>query len=394
MALWTLLSALGLLLVAMRQFQFYRHLNLLKNVRLLPGANYPRVSLIVPACNEATTIGPALTSLLALDYPNFEVIVVDDRSTDSTAEVLLGLAQTHPQLRVLQVRELPKGWLGKVHAQHVALQEATGEWLLFTDADVHYAKDTLKKALTHCVQENLDFLTLVPHINAQGIGLKMCMTQFLIAGSMGIDIPKVKDVRRREAIGCGAFNLAKASAYRATPGVEWLKMEVIDDGGFAFMMKTHGARSDILGGLDELKLEWYPTVGGYIRGLEKNSFSIFQYSVTAVLSFSFFVLAWHFGIALAPFLAPIWTLVPLFVCYLIFQVSNYLLVKKLSDYSAIVLLALPFSVLLSLYVTWRSMILFLWRGGVQWRQTFYGKEELYKNQRLKLMDFFFLKKFS
>lgn len=355
---------------------------------------YPRVSLIVPASNEERTIGPALSSLLAMDYPNFEVIAVNDRSQDRTGEVLDGLQKRHKNLRVIHVSTLPEGWLGKVHAQHVALREVTGEWILFTDADVHYGKETLKKALHYCEDNQLEFLTLIPHISAQSPVLKVCMSQFLVAGSLGIDIPKIRRTDRREAIGCGAFNLAKRSAYERTPGIEWLRMEVIDDGGFAYMMKSIGAKSDILSGLGELQLEWYPTVKAYVHGLEKNSFSIFQYRLSAVVVFSILLWAWIGGLLVAPWCAPAWVLALLAAAYVLYQASNYCLLRKLSDFPMYVLAFLPLVLGLSLYVTWRSTVLFLWRGGIYWRGTFYDKKNLKAHQRLRLLDFLFLKKFS
>lgn len=391
---YTLLSTIGLILITLRQVLFTRHLSLIKNVRVAPKALFPRISLVVPACNEEKTIGAALGSLLAIEYPDFEVIVVNDRSTDATGEVLAELQRNHSHLRVITVKELPEGWLGKVYAQHLALKAASGDWYLFTDADVHYGKDTLKKALQYCGDNQLDFLTLIPQITAKSAALKICMAQFLVAGSLGIDIPKVRRTDRREAIGCGAFNLAKAEAYRRTPGLEWLRMEVIDDGGFAFMMKSHGAKCDILSGLDELKLEWYPTVKAYIHGLEKNTFSIFQYSVSAVVLFSAFIWLWLGGLLLAPWLAPAGVLVALVVAYTGYQVSNYFLFKRLSDFPPYVLLFLPFVLGLTLYVTWRSMVLFHWRGGIYWRGTFYDKKNLKANQRLRLLNFVFLKRFS
>src|SRR5205085_3710499 len=110
----------------------------------------PRVSIVVPACNEEADIEEALTSLLALDYANYEVIAVDDRSTDRTGEIMDRVASrpaTRGLLRVIHVRDLPPGWLGKTHAMWTAGQQATGDWLLFTDADVVFKPDSIRRAL-------------------------------------------------------------------------------------------------------------------------------------------------------------------------------------------------------------------------------------------------------
>ncbi|MEK7768052.1 MAG: glycosyltransferase family A protein, partial [bacterium] len=110
-------------------------------------AAWPRLSVLVPACNEADTLEPALETLLRSDYPDLEVILVDDRSTDGTGAVVDRLAARDARIVPVHVAALPPGWLGKVHAMHVALPHATGEWLLFSDADVHAAPDTIRRAV-------------------------------------------------------------------------------------------------------------------------------------------------------------------------------------------------------------------------------------------------------
>ena len=103
----------------------------------------PRVSIIVPACNEAADIEATLTRLLALEYDNYEVIAVDDRSSDQTGEIMERIAAAAPpgRLKVIRIAELPAGWMGKPHAMWSASNQATGDWLLFTDADVLFKPD-------------------------------------------------------------------------------------------------------------------------------------------------------------------------------------------------------------------------------------------------------------
>ena len=110
----------------------------------------PRVSIIVPARNEEEHIGPALTALLNLDYDNYEVIAVNDRSIDRTGEVMDRIASTPEArgcLKIIHIAELPQGWLGKAHAMWSAANHATGDWLLFTDADIHMSPDLVARAL-------------------------------------------------------------------------------------------------------------------------------------------------------------------------------------------------------------------------------------------------------
>ena len=125
----------------------------------------PTLSVLVPACNEASTLERAMQSLLAMDYPRLEIIAVNDRSTDGTGELLERLAAANPRLRVRHVTALPSGWLGKNHALHIASQEATGDWLLFTDADVVYTPDALLRAVSYARRVGADHLVVSPRID-------------------------------------------------------------------------------------------------------------------------------------------------------------------------------------------------------------------------------------
>jgi len=139
-------------------------------------AGNPRVSIIVPARNEEAEIESALRSLLTLDYDNYEVIAVNDRSTDRTGEIMENIARdlynsksvqkvpTNVLLRVIHHIELPAGWLGKTHAMWTAANQATGEWLLFTDADVKFKPDSLRRALAYAESAPADHLVLFPRM--------------------------------------------------------------------------------------------------------------------------------------------------------------------------------------------------------------------------------------
>src|ERR1700693_4382257 len=112
---------------------------------LEPPAVWPKVSIIVPARDEAEKIEAAMRSKLAIDYPDFELLAVDDRSQDQTGAILDRLAAEDPRLCVIHLTSLPEDWLGKSHAMQVAASHAQGEFVLFTDADVFFSPDLLRK---------------------------------------------------------------------------------------------------------------------------------------------------------------------------------------------------------------------------------------------------------
>jgi cellulose synthase/poly-beta-1,6-N-acetylglucosamine synthase-like glycosyltransferase len=127
------------------------------------GTPLPRVSIVVAARNEAAMIESAVRSLLTIDYPDYELIVVDDRSEDATGEILERLkAEIGTRLVAVHVRELPAGWLGKTHAMWRAAREATGEWILFSDADVVHAPQALRRAVHYAEQERAGHMVLFP----------------------------------------------------------------------------------------------------------------------------------------------------------------------------------------------------------------------------------------
>ena len=127
----------------------------------LPTALLSTFDVLVPTCNEEETIGKALEGLRAQRYPNLEIIVVNDRSTDRTGEIVDRIAATDDRVQAIHIEHLPDGWLGKVHALHIASQHATGEWMLFTDADIHFSATCLEAAVQYCVKEDLDHLSLL-----------------------------------------------------------------------------------------------------------------------------------------------------------------------------------------------------------------------------------------
>ncbi|HVG46286.1 MAG TPA: glycosyltransferase, partial [Longimicrobium sp.] len=155
-----------------------REIPRLGDVPPLGDAEMPAISIVVAARNEARGIEGAMRSLLAQDAPRLEVVVVDDRSDDATGAILDRFARDEPRLRVVHVTELPAGWLGKNHALWLGAGSATGELLLFTDADVVIEPLALRRAVGAMVAGGLDHLTASPSIERPSLLFEMFIGVF------------------------------------------------------------------------------------------------------------------------------------------------------------------------------------------------------------------------
>jgi glycosyltransferase involved in cell wall biosynthesis len=194
---------------------------------------WPRLSVVIPACDEATSLESAVTTLLQQDYPDLEIILVDDRSTDGTAEIIERLAREDPRIRAVHVETLPQGWLGKVHALHCGVEQASGDWLLFTDADVHFAAGTLRRAVAFVLHQQVDHLTLIPRTIQKSFWLELAVNTFGLLFFITTRAASVNRPDSKAFVGIGAFNLVNARRFHRTAGFEWLRLEPGDDVGLA-----------------------------------------------------------------------------------------------------------------------------------------------------------------
>ncbi len=242
----------------------------------------PLVSIIVPACNEEKNIEKSLLSFFAQNYENLEIVVINDRSTDNTAGVLKRLKARFPQLRVHTITDLPEGWIGKSHALASGAALASGEYLLFTDADVILEETTIARAVGHMNANQLDHLTLMFKNMTRGWLLNSLILDSGL-GLLFIFRPwLVRKNGNRCFVGIGAFNMVKRSVYREIGGHAGIKMHPIDDMMLGKMIKEHGFFQDCLLAYDFVKIPWYDSVSGMVKGLEKNMFAVLHYRIVLV----------------------------------------------------------------------------------------------------------------
>ena len=351
---------------------------------------WPLLSVIIPACNEAANIDAAVASLLRQDYPSFEIILVDDRSTDGTGEIIDRLALREPRIRALHVTALPEGWLGKVHALDRGVESAKGEWLLFTDADVQFAAGTLRRAVGWAAVNGIDHLALAPLAVQQSFLLDIVVHAFMLLFLIGTRAAGINRPNSRSFAGVGAFNLVRRTAFQRTPGFQWLRLEPCDDVGLGLMVKRTGGRSFFAFAQQHLTVAWYPSVAAMFKGLEKNLFGSsanYRWWMTAINIFGISALA------AAPPLA----------AFVGVSESRALLLNAglgaLALHWAFALSATSqgwrsrFSLLLApvgLLVIGAMMVRATWKclaqGAIDWRGTRYPLEQLRAGQRVKLLS--------
>ncbi len=244
---------------------------------LLASEERPPVSIIVPARNEERNIHRCVSSLLAQDYENFEVIVVDDGSTDNTGKILDDLAATHPngqRLWVLRVRDLPAGWAGKPHALHRGVQEANGSWLLFTDADTWHEPDTLSSALTQALAERADLFTLGSAQQLPGFWNKVLMPVAFMGVSMLYPPRLVNDPHSPVAVANGQFLLIRRAVYEMVGGYARrdLRYTLLDDRDLARVVKDNGFKLRFVDGRGLVHVQMYHSFSEIWSGWRKNAF--------------------------------------------------------------------------------------------------------------------------
>ena len=341
---------------------------------------WPKVSVVVPARDEAERIEEALRSLARMDYPEFEVIAVDDRSGDATGTIMDRIAAEEPRVQALHVASLPEGWLGKCHAMHMGARRATGNILLFTDGDVVFSPDTLRLAVRYLEGRRLDHLALMPGIIPGGYWEDAFKIYFAMVFLWGLRAWAVDSPSKDLYVGIGAFNLVRRSAYEGIGGHGTLRLEVADDLMLGKRIKQAGYRQEALFATSHLRLRWLEGVRGIVRGLEKNGFAAIGYS----LPFLFLVTAIVVCFYVVPYAGILFfrdARVAGYVASLLLMHGTYGNFASYHRNGWLMAPALPVTAFLYLFTIWRSAVITLGRKGVVWRDTFYPLEVLKADPR-------------
>ncbi|TVY06860.1 glycosyltransferase [Paenibacillus cremeus] len=344
----------------------------------------PLVSVIVAAKEEESSITETVQHLLGQTYPRLEIIAVNDRSQDTTGRKLdelrrwsLGRDGIDIPLRIIHITSLPSGWLGKNHALYQGYLQARGKYLLFTDADVRFEPETVADAVHFMQGQQADHLTLAPRMVAKGFWLKAFVQYFFFSFSLFIRPWRANDdFQQRHGMGIGAFNLITRHAYERIGTHQAIALRPDDDLQLGRLVKQAMLRQRLASGMHHLAVEWYRSVPEAMRGLEKNTFSGFHYSLTlAALG-----VIGQLAMFLFPFIgmvaAPGWTSLVFLLDIALMLTVYWMLIRSMTGRTGIEWIVFPFSVGLLTYIVIRSVWLTLRQGGIYWRGTFYSLKEL------------------
>jgi hypothetical protein len=335
----------------------------------------PPVSILFAARDEADKLPHALDTFLALDYPRYEVVAVDDRSADATGSILASSERKDSRLKPVRVDSLPSGWLGKPHALQQAYEHSSGDWLIFTDADVHFAPDLVRRAVAMARQKGWDHMTLLGAPKMFTVGEKIAMTFFGLALVVGTRPWSATDPRSRGYAGVGAFQLVRRSAYEKMGTHRRLAMEVIDDMKLGKLMKESGAGSGAAKAGFGVSVHWHAGVGNMIRGTTKNFFAAsgFKLRLTALQVFGLLLMCVFPALAL-PF-AHGWARVFAGIAVAVPLVIEGMVAREFKTSPAWAV-TYPIGAMIFAWMLTRSAIVTLWQGGIVWRGTFYPLDDL------------------
>lgn len=341
-------------------------------------APWPSLSVVIATRNEGHRLVSALSSLRRSDYPALEIIVVDDRSSDGTPAALAELARLDPRIVPVRVDELPPRWLGKLNALARGLERARGEWVLLTDADVHLAPDALHRAIGHCERHGFDHLAVIPELESAGlvVDATVCnVMRFIVA--VGAHRHAIEDPRRRASVGVGAFNLLRRRALAQSPGLEHLRMEVLDDAALGQMLKRSGARSTLAFGAGTVRIQLYASLRDLLRGTDRAGIAgLGRYRVGRLVVSALLLGLVELGPLLGPALAPTpWVLALGGLGLAMAVLSTWPTARLLGARRLPALLVLLGATIVT-YAYLRSAWVTVARGGMVWRDTVYRLDEL------------------
>ena len=292
----------------------------------------PLVSVLIPARDEEENIECCVRAILEQTYPNLEVVVVDDRSVDRTAEIVRALAAEDPRVRLIQMTELPDGWTGKCNGLWTAAQQARGEFLLFIDADTLQEPENLAVCMHAMIEQQVDMLSLVPKMRNESFWEHVVQPLAGICLMVWYPFHRVNDPNHPSSFGNGQYILIRRTAYDAIGGHREVRTELVEDIHLARAIKRHGLRLLVAVAPDISSTRMYTSLGRIIRGWGRIYFaaldkSFWRLAVSMLMLLVFSASAYViFGVTLGCLLGGVrshfvWTLFGMSIGHLVFKFS-------------------------------------------------------------------------
>lgn len=295
----------GILLIAWLHNQY--HLDIVVEPAS-PPLDAPLISVCIPARNEERNIGACVNALLAQDYPNLEVIVLDDRSSDATPMIMAEIASQDSRLHPISGSDLPKGWAGKPHALFQAAAQARGEWLCLVDADTTLLPGSLSSCYSKAFETDADMFTIMTFQVLGSFWEKVVMPLVITALSVGFSPRKINDPNQRDAIANGQFILIRRSTYVAIGGYESVKNSIVEDKALAERVKWNGYRLIVADGMSVVRTRMYTSLAERWEGWTKNIY-LGLHDQPSLLMLGLFG---GFVLLVAAIFLPIWPLLGIF----------------------------------------------------------------------------------
>ncbi|MBA61717.1 MAG: hypothetical protein CMJ76_05060 [Planctomycetaceae bacterium] len=359
---------------ALGHYAFFRIPFLRKSVCDKPD-RWPSVSIIFAAKDEQREIEQAVRSMLKIEYPNLQYTAVNDRSADKTGEILDRLAEEDERLNVVHIDELPNGWLGKNNALHLAATATDTDYLLFTDADVSFDAECVRRAVSYTEHHGTDHLTMFPKVPMPSLILNAFVVFFFKMFVVYYQAWRVSNPNSQAFLGIGAFNLLRNSVFREVGGFERIRMEVVDDLMLGKLIKQSGYQQQAVIARDDISVPWYGSVREMVVGLDKNTYAGVDYNPfkwIVMLVFVTLAFLWPF-MGIFMFIDNLQLLFAAICGVLIISSAWMAMRMRVNPFAA---LCVPLIIMIFLFIIARAGIIFYIRGGIKWRDTLYTKQQL------------------
>lgn len=280
---FVLVNAVVMLFMFALTVAFYTFLRGVEHCKIAD-ENLPFVSILVPARNEETKIERCLDSLLAQDYPNFEIVVIDDRSTDRTGQIIEDYAKRDSRVKYVQGKDAPSGWIGKCNALAHAVGYASGDWYIFTDADTYHEKFSIKDAVAYSISNKADLVSFVPMQELGSFWEKMVMPTLLSSFVLGDPFHSVNNPSAKRAYAYGQYIICRTTSYDAVGGHQSVRDEIVEDHAIARVFKEKGYKILVADGKTIYSVRMYTDLVSMWQGWTKNLYSLIDSHVFNLLA--------------------------------------------------------------------------------------------------------------